>query len=160
MEPEGSLPHLQQPATRPYLEPDQSSPGPRHMYPFRNKDSFYGEKFLAPRPTPKQEDHLLSAVHYCIFNIFAATLHVGGRSSIRNLRTRHAMLTGTHLCLVYHYLYIKCIFLYIYMLGTFDCFFLFQKNFKCSIFVSVFFLSSKQICWIINLPSSVVFCLT
>jgi hypothetical protein len=39
----------------------------------------------------------LSAVHDCLFNIFAATLHIGGRSSIRNLRTRHAMVTGTHL---------------------------------------------------------------
>jgi len=29
----------------------------------------------APRPTPKLEDHPLSAVHDCLFNIFAATLH-------------------------------------------------------------------------------------
>jgi hypothetical protein len=35
----------------------------------------YGEEFLAPRPTPKLEDHLLSAVHDCLFNIFAATIH-------------------------------------------------------------------------------------
>jgi hypothetical protein len=33
----------------------------------------------------------------CLFNIFAATLHIAGRSSIRNLRTRHAVVTGTHL---------------------------------------------------------------
>ena len=32
----------------------------------------------------------------CLFNLFAATLHKGGRSSIGNLRTRHAVLTGTH----------------------------------------------------------------
>jgi len=51
---------------------------------------------LAPRPTPKLEDHPLSAVHDCLFNLFAATLHTGGRSSIRNLRTRHAVVTGTH----------------------------------------------------------------
>jgi len=38
----------------------------------------------------------LSAVHDCLFNLFAATLHKGGRSSIRNLRTRHAVVTGTH----------------------------------------------------------------
>jgi hypothetical protein len=38
----------------------------------------------------------LSAVHDCLFNLFAATLHIGGRSSIRNLRTRHAVVTGTH----------------------------------------------------------------
>jgi len=38
----------------------------------------------------------LSAVHDCLFNLFAATLHIGGRSSIRNPRTRHAVVTGTH----------------------------------------------------------------
>jgi len=32
-----------------------------------------------------------------LFNIFAATLHIGGRSSISNLRKRHAVVTGTHL---------------------------------------------------------------
>jgi hypothetical protein len=42
---------------------------------FRNKLIFYDEKFLAPRPTTKQEDHPLSAVRDCLFNIFAATLH-------------------------------------------------------------------------------------
>ena len=57
---------------------------------------FYREGLLAPRLTPKLEDHPLSAVHDCLFNLFAATLHIGGRSSTRNLRTRHAMLTGTH----------------------------------------------------------------
>jgi hypothetical protein len=31
---------------------------------------------LAPRPTPKLEDHPLSAVRDCLFNIFAATLHI------------------------------------------------------------------------------------
>ena len=51
---------------------------------------------LAPRPTPKLEDHPLSAVHDCLFNLFAATLHIGGLSSSRNLRTRHAVVTGTH----------------------------------------------------------------
>jgi hypothetical protein len=35
---------------------------------------FYGEGLLAPCPTPKLEDHLLSAVRDCLFNIFAATL--------------------------------------------------------------------------------------
>jgi len=57
---------------------------------------FYRAGLLAPRPTPKLEDHPLSAVHDCLFNFFAATLHIGGRSSIRNLRTRHAVVTGTH----------------------------------------------------------------
>ena len=58
---------------------------------------FHGEALLAPRPTPKLEDHPSSAVCDCLFNIFATTLHIGGRSSIRNLRTRRAVVTGTHL---------------------------------------------------------------
>jgi hypothetical protein len=66
---------------------------------FRNKASFYGQELSTPHTTPKPEDHPLSAVHDCLFNIFAATLHTGGRSSIRNLRTSHAVVTGTHLSL-------------------------------------------------------------
>ena len=73
-----------------------ASPGPRHQFMFRNYDSFYGEELLAPRPTPKLEDHTLLVVHGCLFNIFAATLHTGGRPSIRNLKTRHFVVTGTH----------------------------------------------------------------
>ena len=64
---------------------------------FRNKIRFHGEELLTPHPTPKLEDHPLSAVHDCLFNIFAATLHIGGCSSICNLRTCHAVVTGTHL---------------------------------------------------------------
>jgi len=61
---------------------------------FLNK-VFYREGLLAPRPTPKLEGHPLLAVRNCLFNLFAATLLIGGRSSIRNLRTRHAVVTGT-----------------------------------------------------------------
>jgi len=67
------------------------------MYPLPNKPSFYGGALLAPHPTPKLENHLFSAVRDCLFNIFAAILHIGGRSPIRNLRTRHAVVTGTQL---------------------------------------------------------------
>jgi hypothetical protein len=142
MEPEGSLPHSQVPATCPYPEPARSSPYPHIPLPedpsscqfpgcccnctcplyrlltfhvpniisrfrctkisvgvrnllFRNMIRLYGEELLAPRPTPKLEDRPLSAVRDCLFNIFAATLHIGGRSSIRNTRTRHAVPTGT-----------------------------------------------------------------
>jgi hypothetical protein len=63
---------------------------------FRNMIRVYGEEFLAPRPNPKLEDHPLSAVRDGLFNIFAATLHIGGCSSIRNVRMRHAVETGTH----------------------------------------------------------------
>jgi len=59
--------------------------------------NFYGEELLAPRPTPKLEDHPLSAIHDYLCNIFAATLHIGGRSSISYLRTCHAVVTGTNL---------------------------------------------------------------
>jgi hypothetical protein len=34
---------------------------------FRNMVIFYGEELLAPLPTPKLEDHPLSAVRDCIF---------------------------------------------------------------------------------------------
>jgi len=73
------------------LFPEQTA----RMCVFLNK-VFYREGLLAPRPTPKLEDHPLSAVRYCLFNLFAATLLIGGRSSIRNLRARHAVVTGTH----------------------------------------------------------------
>jgi hypothetical protein len=61
---------------------------------FRNKTIFYGEVLSTPRPTPKLEDHSLSAVRDCLFNMFAATLHTGGRSSIHKLRTLHAVMAG------------------------------------------------------------------
>jgi hypothetical protein len=41
---------------------------------------FYAEGLLAPRPTPKLEDHPLLVVYDCLFDILAATLH----SPIRN----------------------------------------------------------------------------
>ena len=59
--------------------------------------NFYCEGLLAPRPTSKLEDHTLSTVRYLLFDIFAAVLHIRGRSSIRSLRTRHAVVTGTQL---------------------------------------------------------------
>ena len=57
----------------------------------------YGEELLVLCPTPKLEDQPLSPVLDCLFKTFAATLHIGGRSSIRNMRTRHAVATGNHL---------------------------------------------------------------
>jgi hypothetical protein len=76
-------------------------PGPRQVYPFRKKSTFYDEELLAPRPTPKLEDRPLSAVRDCLFIILPPTLHTEGGSSIRNLRTRHAVVTGTHLSWIY-----------------------------------------------------------
>jgi hypothetical protein len=63
---------------------------------FRKKASFNGEKLSTPRPAPKLGDHPLSAVRDYLLNIFAATLHIGGRYSNRKLRTCHAVVTGTH----------------------------------------------------------------
>jgi len=40
-------------------------------------------------------DHPLSTVRVCLFNLFTATLHIGDLSSIRNVMTRHAVVTGT-----------------------------------------------------------------
>jgi hypothetical protein len=57
---------------------------------------FYGEK-LTPRPNSKLRNHPFSAADDCLFNTFAATLTSAGRFSTRNLRTRHAVVTGTHL---------------------------------------------------------------
>jgi len=48
-------------------------------------------------PDSHLEDHPLSVVRDCLFNIFAAILHTGVRSSICNLSMRHAVVTGTHL---------------------------------------------------------------
>jgi hypothetical protein len=56
-----------------------------------------GEKLLTPHPIPKPLDQPLSAVRNCLFSIFAASLHIGGCSSVRNLRTCHAVATGSHL---------------------------------------------------------------
>ena len=64
---------------------------------FRNYASLYGEELLTPRPTPKLEGQTFSAVLYCLFNILAANLQIGGRSSIRNLRKSHVLVTGTQL---------------------------------------------------------------
>jgi len=74
MEPEGSLPHSQVLATFPY---------PEQKVPLHVRGLFeysvlwyvsYGEKLLAPRPTPKLEDHPFSAVrdHY---NVSKQSIH-------------------------------------------------------------------------------------
>jgi len=47
--------------------------------------------------TPNLEDHPLSPVRNCLFDIFAATLHIGGRSSNHNRRTRHAVVAGSQI---------------------------------------------------------------
>jgi hypothetical protein len=74
MEPGRSLPHSLEHATCPYPEQQRIGPGPRLVRMFRNIILFYGEDLLSPRPTPKLEDHPLSALRDCLFNVFAATV--------------------------------------------------------------------------------------
>jgi hypothetical protein len=76
------------------MQHQRLSPSYRQLRTFRNKASFYGEELLATRPTPKLEDHPLSAFRDCLFSIFGTTVRIG--RSIRKLRTRHAVATGTH----------------------------------------------------------------
>ena len=59
---------------------------------------FYSEELLVPCLIPKLEGHLFLAVRdaLCDIPIRAAVLHVGGLSSIRNLRTRHAVVARIH----------------------------------------------------------------
>jgi hypothetical protein len=63
----------------------------------RNMVIFYGEGLLGPGPVPKLEDDPFrpSATAYSMYSQLPSIS--GGRSSIRNLRTRHAVVTGTHL---------------------------------------------------------------
>ena len=51
---------------------------------------------VSTSPNPQAGGPRLVGCPRLLIQIFAATLHIGGRSSIRNLRTRHAMMTGTH----------------------------------------------------------------
>jgi hypothetical protein len=73
------------------------SPGPRLFYDSSNKFIFCGEGLLAQRPILKLEDHRFSfsAAAYSIYSQLSSI--AGGLSSIRNPRTRHAVVTGTHL---------------------------------------------------------------
>jgi hypothetical protein len=57
---------------------------------FCNKLIFYGEDLLAPRPIPKLQDHPLSVSRDCVFNIFAATIHIW-RLSLSSPTWGHAM---------------------------------------------------------------------
>ena len=68
---------------------------------------------VSTSPNPRLEDYPLSAVRDCLFNIFTATLHIGGCSSICNLRTHHAVAIGTLLtCAQGYTLWIKKIVLF------------------------------------------------
>jgi hypothetical protein len=74
MEPEGSLPHSQEPATCPH--PKNQSRSEALCCVSYHGNFFYGEELLAPRPIPNLEAHPLSTVRDCLFSVFAATLHI------------------------------------------------------------------------------------
>jgi hypothetical protein len=57
---------------------------------------FNGEELFAHHQNPKLDYHPLSAVRD-LFNIFKATLQIGVCSSIRNLSTCHAVVSGSYL---------------------------------------------------------------
>ena len=52
----------------------RTSPGPRYQFMFHNMIRFYGEELLAPNPTPKLQDHPLSAARDFFFFYGATTL--------------------------------------------------------------------------------------
>jgi hypothetical protein len=89
--------------TVPILSPFQwINPGQRHQFIYYNMIRFYGGEVFTTHRSPKLEYHS-SAVCDCLFNIFAATLHIGGRFSIHNLRMHHVLVTGNHLSCLYSY---------------------------------------------------------
>jgi hypothetical protein len=67
---------------------------------------FYSEELLAPRPTPKLEDHPLSAVCDCLFNIFTATLYIRRQFLYPQLEDepchgdRHPLITDLHTTMI------------------------------------------------------------
>ena len=61
------------------------------------QDMFLRWGVVSTSPNPKAGGPPLVCCPDCLFNLFVATFNSGGRSSIRNLRMRHAVVTGTHL---------------------------------------------------------------
>jgi hypothetical protein len=76
-----SLPPVKQYINRPY---------PWLCIVLRNKYLVLWGRVVSPHPTPKLEDHPLSAVRDRLFNIFAATLHIWRPSPLSATRA-HAM---------------------------------------------------------------------
>ena len=93
MEPEGSMLHSQELSNNPY--PVTSSEA---LCDVSEHPCFYSVRLLASRQTPKLEDHSWLAVHNCLFNIFAANLHIWRPTPPSATQgTHHAGVTGTHL---------------------------------------------------------------
>jgi hypothetical protein len=82
MEPEGSFPYSQEPATGPYPEPDESSP-------------YHQILFLSVSPTPNNPNGgppLVFCPRLLIQYIRSYLPYLEAVSSIRNLKTRQAMI--------------------------------------------------------------------
>ena len=71
MEPGGSMPHSQGLLNNPYPQSNSDA-----LCDVSEHTCFYSVRLLATRHTPKPEDHSWSAVHDCLFNIFAANLQI------------------------------------------------------------------------------------
>jgi hypothetical protein len=96
MESEGSFPRLQASTACP--SPEQSlTPSPRHFEIFPDTLNLYGEELVALCATLKLEDHPLSRVLDWLFSVgYSQLLAISrGSSSIRELRTRPAVVTRT-----------------------------------------------------------------
>jgi hypothetical protein len=103
-EPESSIPCSQEASTGPYPEPYQSNPlhrsciqgirpGPRLLVYFRNR-LFLRWGVVSPTPNPQAGGPpLVSCPRLFIQNIRSWPPILEGVSSIRNLRTRHAVVT-------------------------------------------------------------------
>ena len=86
MEPGGSMPHS--------LGLSNSSEA---LCDVSEHPCFYSERLLASRQTTKLEDHSWSAVHECLFNIFATNIHIWRPTPPSATQgTRHSVVTGTH----------------------------------------------------------------
>ena len=95
MEPGGSMPHSQGLSNNSYPVPKQSRS--EALCDVSEHPCFYSVRLLASRQTLKLEDHSWSAVHDCLFNIFAANLQICRLTPPSATQgTRHAVVTGTH----------------------------------------------------------------
>ena len=84
------------------------SPGLRHQFIFHNMLFFMVRNCSHLTQPPSWRTIFFSSVRNCLFNIFAAPLHIGGHSFTCNLRTCHAVVTGNDLSWLY------CILWWIY----------------------------------------------
>ena len=88
MEPECLLLHSQVCATCPYPE--------LSVWTYRNKMSLWWG-VVSTSPNPQAGGPPILGCPQLLSQYIAATLHIGGRSSIHNLRMHQAVVIGTHL---------------------------------------------------------------